>query len=93
MSDAILTHRPRADALPEHMRFQDDGCEVAPSCLSCPLPKCRYELHSGLHSIRAALRREEVARLRRLGLGPDEIAMRLGISRRSVFRRQREERQ
>ena len=86
MSDAILTYRPRADALPEGLRFQDDGCEVAPSCLSCPLPKCRYELHSGLHSIRAALRREEVARLRRLGLGPDDIAARLGISKRTVSR-------
>ena len=83
---AILTHRARADSLPEGLDYQDDGCEVAPACLSCPLPRCRYEAHNGLRRIRAALRREEIARLRRLGLGPDAIAARLGISKRTVFR-------
>ncbi len=23
--------------------MEDDGCYVHPSCLACPLPKCRYD--------------------------------------------------
>lgn len=23
--------------------FRDAGCEIAPSCLACPLPRCRYD--------------------------------------------------
>ena len=23
---------------------KDDGCEISPSCLDCPLPVCQYEL-------------------------------------------------
>lgn len=23
--------------------YRDDGCSIAPRCLSCPLPECRYE--------------------------------------------------
>ena len=24
--------------------FRDKGCEVSPSCLSCPLPRCQFEV-------------------------------------------------
>ena len=87
-ADAVVSVLPRArrDALPEHVNFHDDGCEVAPHCLECPLSACRYELHNGLNSIRAGLRREEIPRLKGMGVGPDAIALRLGISKRSVFR-------
>ena len=27
--------------------FRDTGCELAPSCLSCWLPRCRYDLAPG----------------------------------------------
>ena len=36
-------HEPRMDSLPELMSYQDTGCEVSPSCLSCPLPQCKYD--------------------------------------------------
>jgi len=28
----------------ERGRYKDDGCEYAPSCLDCPLPKCRHDM-------------------------------------------------
>lgn len=31
------------DTVPEYYHYEDTGCEVAPSCLSCPLPRCKYD--------------------------------------------------
>jgi hypothetical protein len=36
-------HEPSMDALPEQMTYKDTGCEVAPFCLQCPLPQCKYD--------------------------------------------------
>ena len=36
-------HEPIVDALPEFFPYRDEGCEVAPSCLRCPLPQCKYD--------------------------------------------------
>jgi hypothetical protein len=27
----------RRDALPEHTRYMDSGCDIHPACLTCPL--------------------------------------------------------
>ncbi len=35
--------RVRRDALPEHADYRDTGCDLAPSCLRCPLRRCRYD--------------------------------------------------
>ena len=48
----VTAERPRqrslrADALVDHQEFKDTGCEVAPSCFACPLPKCRFEMSAG----------------------------------------------
>lgn len=77
----------RSDALPEQTRYRDEGCELAPSCLNCPLPLCRYDLPGGLRRHRLRNRDEEIIRLRRSSrLTIEEIAHRFGLSRRSVFR-------
>ena len=34
---------PTMDMLPEHFPYRDDGCDVSPSCLRCPLPRCKYD--------------------------------------------------
>lgn len=75
------------DGLPEHHRYQDTGCEVAPACLECPLPACRYDGpgHS-LQSARAALRAAAVVELRTRGLSHAAIGDALGLSERTVFR-------
>jgi len=77
----------RSDALPEHLEYRDDGCDLFPSCLSCPLPRCRYDMPGG---VRALLNRERDHQIRILredaGLSVDEIADRFQVSRRTVFR-------
>lgn len=71
----------RIDAYPERRVYVDTGCEVASSCLRCPLPQCRFETERNrgrnmaiVEAVRAG--QENVA----------QIAYRFGISRRTVFR-------
>lgn len=77
---------PRADGLPEGHDYRDDGCDLHPECLSCPLPACRYEFRQGALGLRAAMRVEAARRAAALGLPASEIAAALGVSRRTVFR-------
>ena len=34
---------PPVDPRPEHVDYRDEGCELAPECLACPLPRCRHD--------------------------------------------------
>jgi AraC-like DNA-binding protein len=77
----------REDALPEHIQYRDEGCELSPSCLKCPLPFCRYDHPGGLRHIRNRGRDSEIIRLRyRERLPINALARRFGVSRRTVFR-------
>ena len=35
------------DLPPEYCRYRDEGCELADSCLNCPLSKCIYDEPGG----------------------------------------------
>jgi hypothetical protein len=74
------------DNLPEHVHYQDSGCEVSPTCLECPLPVCRYEVPGGLSAILREPRDAEVLTARRQGTAIDGICRQFGLSRRTVFR-------
>lgn len=89
MSEATVIPRHRVDALPEHYDYKDTGCSLAPSCLDCPLPKCRYE-PGGRRAERAEERRKRFAELKAKGLTVGQIANALGMSRRNAFRMQKE---
>ncbi len=78
--------RVRSDSLPEHTRYRDDGCEVNPSCLTCPLARCRYDEPGGARALFQTPRDEAVRRRREEGLAIDALAQEFGLSRRSVFR-------
>ena len=78
--------RVRADALPEHTHYRDDGCDIHPHCLTCPLPRCRYDEPGGLRAMLNSYRDERIVALRRQGAAVDEIAERYALSRRTVFR-------
>jgi len=83
----IDVHPPREDALPEHMDYRDEGCDLFASCLSCPLPRCRYDQPGGARSMINVVRDEEIRRIHRTTCLPiDEIAARFRVSRRTVFR-------
>jgi len=76
----------RADALPEYTRYRDDGCDIHPHCLTCPLPRCRYDEPGGLRGLLNAYRDRQIVELRQRGIPVDELAQRFGLSRRSIFR-------
>jgi len=82
-----VAQRVRADALPEFTRYRDEGCDFHPSCLTCPLPRCRYDEPGGVRALLNLGRDREILHLRRRqGLAVDTLAQRYGISRRTVFR-------
>jgi hypothetical protein len=68
------------------MRYQDDGCEINPHCLTCPLPRCRYEEPGGLKGLLNGMRDREIVALRGRGIPIEDIADTFGVSRRTVFR-------
>jgi hypothetical protein len=79
--------RIRQDALPEFTRYRDEGCDLYASCLTCPLPRCRYDKPGGARAIFNSRRDREIVHLRhRQGLSVDTLARRYGVSRRTVFR-------
>jgi len=78
--------RVRINALPEGFAYPDNGCDLAPSCLHCTLPTCRHDLPQGAQSLRVAQNRLAVARLHHQGLTVHQIAARLDLGWRSVFR-------
>jgi len=80
-------HQPRRDALPEHINYHDSGCDLHPSCLSCPLVRCRYDEPGGARRLLSSERDGEVlAMQRRGGTSVEAIARHVGVSRRTVFR-------
>ena len=78
--------RVRGDSLPEVTRYRDDGCDIHPQCLTCPLPRCRYEDPGGLKGMLNGMRDREIVRLKARGMAVEDIADEFGVSRRTVFR-------
>jgi hypothetical protein len=78
--------RVRRDALPEEINYRDDGCDIHPHCLSCPLPRCRYDEPGGVRAMLNSFRDQQIVALKREGTPVDEIAERFRLSRRTVFR-------
>ncbi len=84
----MMTLAPvRADTLPENVSYRDDGCEVSPSCLTCPLVVCKYDDPGWLRRIGRLSRDLRVVEVRRRdGLSVPELAARFGLSSRTIHR-------
>lgn len=81
--------RPTADDLDDEIPYHPDaGCHVAPKCLECPLPECIYVGREGRGNVPRfrVVRWQQVLALRAAGLSADAIALRLGVTRRTVYR-------
>jgi len=63
----------------------DDGCNVAPSCLRCPLERCKYDYGSPA-AMNRARRRTAMVELVRSGHTQGEAAELAGVSIRTVRR-------
>lgn len=78
---------PRSDALPEYVDYADTGCDLYPSCLRCPLPRCRYDTNGGATAILREGRDRSIQRAAAHdGVSVDELARMFGLSRRTIFR-------
>ena len=74
--------------------YADDGCEVASSCLACPLPRCKYDdIRWYERNRRLANDLRMTAVIEREGLSAEEAAARFAITKRTVFRVLRRSRQ
>ena len=73
----------RADAYPEGVKHPDTGCEVQPSCLSCPLGVCVHDEGRWKGWER---RDAQIRELKEAGLTNKELASSAGLGPRSIWR-------
>ena len=75
------------DLLPEQIRYKDEGCDLASSCLHCPYEECIYDKPGGKRHWMKEERSAEMIRLHlREGKTVKELAVMFGVSRRTVQR-------
>ena len=89
LDDLYLEPDPESpdDPRPEHVDYRDEGCEVAPECLACPLPRCRHDEPGWLRREAKDKRNRHLLAVRREeGLGVVALANRFGLSRSMVHR-------
>ncbi len=71
----------------EEYIYRDDGCEISRSCLSCPLPQCKYDDPRWYMEERRKERDRRVLETKeRENLSVSEVARRFELSPRTVFR-------
>ena len=75
-----------ADLKPEYIQYKDEGCEHAPSCLSCPFPRCLYEGAGVRQYRRKKLRNREIRDLYKSGRKPKELIRVFEVSERTIYR-------
>jgi DNA-binding NarL/FixJ family response regulator len=61
-----------------------NGCSFFDDCLTCPLPRCRYDMRP--KQALAAYQMWQVVNLTENGMKAEDVARQLGMSRRTVFR-------
>ena len=78
---------PIIDALPEHYPYRDYGCDVSPSCLSCPLPWCKYDDPVAFHRKIRESRNQDVVRVKSdQDKTVPQLATDFGLSQRTIHR-------
>lgn len=65
---------------------RDNGCELSPSCLRCPLPVCKYDDPNWRRRTDLNARDTRIIELRAEGLTVQGIADVVGVSDRTVYR-------
>ena len=65
---------------------KDTGCSYFTSCLSCPLPACRYDVRTGMIAVKRAALDARILELVDGGMRNGEVARALGINVRTVQR-------
>lgn len=74
-------------AEPGFDHYEDTGCEVATTCLACPLPRCKFDDMEWYAKYRRMARDLRIASIMHdEGLSIAEAATRFSITPRTVFR-------
>ena len=80
-------NEPAIDVLPEQHQYRDEGCDVSPSCLRCPLPWCKYDDPAAYHRELRLTRDREVMQVKReQGKSVPQLARHFGLSERTIHR-------
>jgi transposase-like protein len=74
------------DVLPQDIQWRDQGCELFPSCLNCPRPRCIEDEPRGKQKQRSQARARRMGALRGEGKTVRQIAEVYGVSVRTVQR-------
>ena len=75
------------DRLPDYSEYRDQGCDLSPSCLRCPLPKCRHDKQEGGRRVSKRLRDLEIFKQRtESGRSISELATEFDLSKRTIQR-------
>ena len=82
----IMETRLPWELSPEEFLYRDEGCEVFPSCLSCPAPRCLEEEPWAKNRFMRGRRDERMLELRRSGKSLLEIGGVFNVSTRTVER-------
>ena len=78
---------PQTDTVPEFYPYEDTGCEVASSCLNCPLPQCRYDDPVWYQKNRRLAKDFQVFYIiKNERLTVEEAAGRFSVTARTIFR-------
>ena len=82
-----VTRVTALDTFPENYHYEDTGCEVSVSCLSCPLPQCKYDDPGWFQKHRRIARDLKVwSTMLSESLTVEEAAERFSVTVRTVFR-------
>lgn len=84
MQGRINDYQP--DILPELTRYRDDGCSVAPACLACPLPACRYDTKADPAIAARAKRNAAIREAHAAGITMADLSKQFGLSKRAIHR-------
>ena len=86
-SASTATAASVVDAVPEFYHYEDTGCEVSSSCLSCPLPRCKYDDPVWYQRNRRLARDFKVwTAIQQENLTVEEAAERFSVTARTIFR-------
>lgn len=67
--------------------YRDDGCQVSPSCLACPLEQCKHDDTKGLMRARVANRRKLICdAMEANGWSAQVASKELRVSVRTIYR-------
>ena len=70
----------------EYSNWKDTGCELHSHCLDCPFPQCLEVKPRGKQRMRLKLRASAIKKMRRSGIGVQEVARAFSVCERTVQR-------